>query len=87
MPALVIDSSLRILHTAICDFDRDLPKYGTNKGVYVNELDAGIEVFAPVAMWVEAVDVCMQMLWRERCPFGRIRGIGGSGQQHGSVSV
>lgn len=36
-------------------------------------------------MWVEAVDVVLQRLREKGCPFSRIKGISGSGQQHGSV--
>lgn len=36
-------------------------------------------------MWLEAVDLVMQRLKEKNCPFERIRGISGAGQQHGSV--
>lgn len=43
------------------------------------------EVFAPVALWLESLDLVLQRLQEKNTPFGRIRGISGSCQQHGSV--
>lgn len=36
-------------------------------------------------MWIEAVDLVLQRLKDKNCPFERIKGISGAGQQHGSV--
>lgn len=36
-------------------------------------------------MWIEAVDLVLQRLKEKDCPFERIKGISGAGQQHGSV--
>ena len=36
-------------------------------------------------MWLEAVDLVLQRLQEKGCPFQRIKGISGAGQQHGSV--
>lgn len=47
--------------------------------------DAEGEVFAPVAMFLEAVDLVMGRLRDKETPLGRLRGISGSCQQHGSV--
>lgn len=66
------------------DFDRDFgAKYKIKKGVLLNE-DEG-EVFAPVAMWLESLDLVLQRLREKKTPLNRIRGISGSCQQHGSV--
>lgn len=43
------------------------------------------EVFQPVAMWVEAVDLVLARLRAKGCPMGAIEGVSGSGQQHSSV--
>lgn len=43
------------------------------------------EVFAPVAMWLESLDLVLQRLQEQNTPLHRIRGISGSCQQHGSV--
>lgn len=42
------------------------------------------EVYAPVAMWLEALDLVLRRL-SEKVSLGRIRGVSGSCQQHGSV--
>ena len=43
------------------------------------------EVFAPVALWLESLDLVLQRLQEKNTPLNRIRGISGSCQQHGSV--
>lgn len=78
-----MSSSLKVRYEAKVDFDADLFKYGIKKGVHVNEAER--EVYAPVAMWLEAVDLVLQRLSEKSCPFHLIKGISGSGQQHGSV--
>lgn len=42
-------------------------------------------MYAPVAMWLEAVDLVLERLKEKGTPFSRIRGVSGAGQQHGSV--
>lgn len=42
-------------------------------------------MYAPVAMWLEAVDLILERLKRKGTPFSQVRGISGAGQQHGSV--
>lgn len=79
----MVSSSLKVRYEAKVDFDADLSKYGIKKGVHVNEVER--EVYAPVAMWLEAVDLVLQRLSEKSCPFHLIKGISGSGQQHGSV--
>jgi xylulokinase len=43
------------------------------------------EVYAPVAMWLESLDLVFRRLKEKNTPLDRIRGISGSCQQHGSV--
>ncbi|GAP89672.2 putative D-xylulose kinase [Rosellinia necatrix] len=84
LKAIVISSDLTVISEAKVDFDADFgAKYGIKKGVRINE-DEG-EVFQPVAMWMEAVDLVLTRLRETGCPVGRIEGISGSGQQHSSV--
>ncbi|CAG8975750.1 hypothetical protein HYALB_00011222 [Hymenoscyphus albidus] len=83
LKAIVITSQLKVLYEAKVDFDADLGKYGIHKGVFVNETEH--EVNAPVAMWLEAIDLVLQRLQEKETPFHRIKGISGAGQQHGSV--
>jgi xylulokinase len=65
------------------DFDADLGHYKIQKGVFHD--DATREVYAPVAMWLEAVDMVLNRLKSQDVPFARIMGISGACQQHGSV--
>lgn len=74
---------MKVVYDAKVDFDADLGKYGIKKGVHVNEAES--EVYAPVAMWLEAVDLVLDRLKEKETPFSWIKGIGGAGQQHGSV--
>ncbi|KAI9897238.1 hypothetical protein N3K66_008260 [Trichothecium roseum] len=89
LKAIVVDSALRIIGQAKVDFDADFgPKYGVEKGVHV-ESSTG-EVYAPVAMWLESLDLVLDRLaagedGQEGVPMNRIRGVSGSCQQHGSV--
>lgn len=80
----MVQSDLQVVADAKVDFDQDFSsKYGVKKGVLVNH-DEG-EVYAPVAMWLESVDLVLQRLRDKKAPLSRIRGISGSCQQHGSV--
>jgi len=84
LPAIVVQSDLHVVSEAKVDFDADFAsKYDIRKGVHQNEAEG--EVFAPVAMWLEAVDLVLDRLKEHNTPMERIRGISGSCQQHGSV--
>ncbi|KAK0737085.1 hypothetical protein B0T21DRAFT_286531 [Apiosordaria backusii] len=84
LKAIVIQSDLSIVSSAKVDFDQDFgSKYSIKKGVLVNEEEG--EVFAPVALWLESLDLVLQRLQEQNTPLNRIRGISGSCQQHGSV--
>jgi len=83
LKGIVISSDLRVHYEAKVDFDADLSKYGIKKGVHINE--ATREVYAPVAMWLEAVDLVLSRLAEKGTPFKNVKGISGAGQQHGSV--
>ncbi|KOS19051.1 putative D-xylulose kinase A [Escovopsis weberi] len=85
LKAIVVNSSLRTVAEAKVDFDADFgPRYGISKGVLVRE-DIG-EVFTPVALWMESLDLVLHRLRAAMpVPLAHIRAVGGSGQQHGSV--
>ncbi|KAI0406679.1 xylulose kinase-like protein [Xylaria palmicola] len=84
LKAIVISSDLTVVSEAKVDFDADFgAKYGVKKGVRINEEEG--EVYQPVAMWVEAVDLVLTRLREKGCPMGQIKGLSGSGQQHSSV--
>ncbi|EEB09100.1 xylulose kinase [Schizosaccharomyces japonicus yFS275] len=80
LKGVVIDEKLNVLHESSVEFDKDLPSYGTTKGVYVD----GPEVHSPVAMWFEALDLVLKRL-HEHIDLNRIKVISGAGQQHGCV--
>lgn len=43
------------------------------------------EVFAPVGMFLEAVDLVLTRLKEQGADFGKVRGVSGAGMQHGTV--
>lgn len=84
LKAIVISSDLKVVAEEKVDFDADFgAKYGIKKGVLTNEAEG--EVYAPVAMWLEAVDLVLSRLKETKCSIKDIKGISGSCQQHGSV--
>ncbi|KAF3180583.1 hypothetical protein EYR41_001231 [Orbilia oligospora] len=83
LKVLAVKSNLETVFEEAVSFDDDLPSYGVRKGVFVNEKDD--EVFAPVAMWIEALDLLLQRMKNKGFDFSRVKGISGAGQQHGSV--
>ncbi|KAH6890447.1 hypothetical protein B0T10DRAFT_403398 [Thelonectria olida] len=85
LKAVVVDSDLQIVGQAKVDFDADFgAKYGIRKGVHVRESTG--EVFAPVALWMESLDLVLDRLAQNMTvPVSRIRAVSGSCQQHGSV--
>ncbi|KAH9604550.1 hypothetical protein KSS87_023022 [Heliosperma pusillum] len=83
LKATVLDSNLHIVATELVNFDSDLPHYKTKDGVY---RDASINgrIVSPTLMWIEALDKMLQKL-SSKIDFGKVVGVSGSGQQHGSV--
>ena len=83
LKAIAVTSDLKVAATAVFDFDRDAQGFDIKKGVMTNEAER--EVFAPVAMWLQAVDSVLAQLKKTGVDLGRIQGISGAGMQHGSV--
>ncbi|EQL37248.1 D-xylulose kinase A [Blastomyces dermatitidis ATCC 26199] len=83
LKGLVVTSSLKVIHVAKFDFDADSHGFPVENGVQTNEVEH--EVFAPVAMWLQALDGVLLRLKEQGLDFGRVRAISGAGQQHGSV--
>ena len=83
LKAVAVTSDLKVAATAVFDFDRDAQGFDIQKGVMTNEAEH--EVFAPVAMWLQAVDSVLAELKNTGLDLGRIKGISGAGMQHGSV--
>ncbi len=66
-------------------FDRDLPRYGTDRGVIRDSRDPRV-VVAPPLMWAEALDAIMADIAATLGPATQaVVAIAGSAQQHGSV--
>ncbi len=59
-------------------FETDFPHYKTTKGVYSNEQTH--EVYSPVEMWIEAVDVILGRMKDDGFPFANVVSISGAGQ-------
>jgi xylulokinase len=83
LKCLAVSSDLKVEASAIFDFDKDSHGYSIHKGVIVN--DSEHEVYAPVALWLQALDSVLERLKDSGVDFSRIRGISCAGQQHGSV--
>jgi xylulokinase len=80
---IIVGSDLKLIHEAKVDFDADLAHHGIEKGVLTNPSEG--EVFAPVAMFLEAVDLVLQRLKEQGADFGKVKGVSGAGMQHGTV--
>jgi xylulokinase len=80
---IVVKSDLKLIHEAKVDFDADLSKYGIEKGVLTNPPEG--EIFAPVAMWLEALELVLKRLKEDGLDFSKVMGISGAGMQHGTV--
>jgi len=87
LTAIVIEiegDTRRIVFNSSLNFDRDFPEYGTTGGV-IRGTEEG-EVYAPPAMWADALDRMLARIARVAdLDIENIRAIAGSAQQHGSV--
>ncbi|KAJ5833202.1 Carbohydrate kinase FGGY N-terminal [Penicillium riverlandense] len=83
LKGLVVNSELKVVYIAKFDFDADSTGFPIKKGVITNEAEH--EVYAPVALWLQALDSVLDDLKRQGLDFRRVKGISGAGQQHGSV--
>jgi xylulokinase len=76
--AAVDVKNLETFYENALTFEIDLPYYHTTKGVYRHE-DTH-EVYSPVEMWIEAVDVILDRMKRDSFPFEKVIAISGAGQ-------
>lgn len=83
LKAIAVTSELSVVCEAKFDFDVDSTYGEVKKGVIANEKEH--EVYAPVSMWLQAIDIVLQRLGDNGLDFSRVNGISGAGQQHGSV--
>jgi len=65
------------------NFDKDLPQYKTQNGVYI--FNGGKVVHSNPLMWIEALELLFSKLVQINLPLEHIKAISGSGQQHGTV--
>jgi xylulokinase len=71
-------ANLETFYEKSLTFESDLAHYKTTKGVYNNDEDH--EVYSPVEMWIEAVDVILDKMKQDHFPFERVVVISGAGQ-------
>jgi xylulokinase len=83
LKGLAVTSQLKVVYGAKFDFDADSSGFNIKNGVLTNEAEH--EVFAPVVMWLQALDTVLGKLKESGLDFSRVKGISGAGQQHGSV--
>ncbi len=84
LKALLIDPlEGKILFSQAVNFTEDLPSYQCPGGVLENP-DPLVKHADPL-LWLAALDLVLQRLKEAGAPLDRVRGIGGDGQQHGSV--
>jgi xylulokinase len=84
LKAVVIDAEKgTLLHSCAVNFGDDLPDFKCPKGVLPNP-DPLIAHSDPL-MWVAALDLLFERMSKESALMRLIKGVSGSGQQHGSV--
>ena len=72
-----------IIHSTNINFGKDLPEYHSPEGCLINK-DPLVKHADPL-MWAAALDLLFSRMQQEGAPLDEIKGICGSGQQHGSV--
>lgn len=84
LTAVLIDTiDGRIIHVCSVNFGNDLPSFGLPHGY--DDSGEGGEVFSNPLMWLDALDLVLQRMVDEGVDLSSVRGVSGSGQQHGSV--
>ena len=83
LKGLAVTSDLKSVAQATFDFDKDAKSFDVQKGVLTNEAEK--EVFAPVAMWLQALGTVLTRLKENGLDLSRVKGISGAGMQHGSI--
>ena len=79
LKVIAIDiSNLKTIYKNCLTFDKDLSHYKTLNGVYT--IEETNEVYSPVEMWIEAVDVMLEWMKRDKFPFEKVVAISGAGQ-------
>ncbi|XP_065333194.1 xylulose kinase [Cloeon dipterum] len=87
LKAVIIDENLQVVHEAHVQYDNELPEFRTQGGFNTSKGKVP-EVTANPVMWLKALDMLLDRLrvsWGQVELFGRIKGISGAAQQHGTV--
>ena len=71
-------TNLETFYETSLTFETDLAAYKTTKGVYRNTDEH--EVYSPVEMWIDAVDMILEKMKNDHFPFKRVVAISGAGQ-------
>ncbi|KAH0627614.1 hypothetical protein JD844_003569 [Phrynosoma platyrhinos] len=78
LKVIAIDEELRVIHEDNVNFDKDLPEFGTQGGVYVHS--DRLTVTSPVLMWVKALDLMLEKMKSSGFNFSRVKALSGAGQ-------
>jgi len=79
LKASLLSSTLDVISELAVNFDADLPSYGTAGGVLHGDEGTG-EVYSPVMLIVEAIDLLFERIQKAGWDVARIRGIAAAGQ-------
>ena len=79
LKASLLTSRLDVQSELAVNFDADLARYGTKGGVLYGPTNSN-EVFSPVMMVVEAMDLLFERIKAAGWDLGDVRGVAGSGQ-------
>ncbi|XP_032092880.1 xylulose kinase isoform X2 [Thamnophis elegans] len=83
LKVIAVDERLRVIYEDVINFDKDLPEFGTQGGVYIH--DDRLSVSSPVLMWIKALDLILEKMKSAGFNFSTVKALSGAGQQHGSV--
>jgi len=80
LKAAIIDKHGSFVCENSVHFDRELPSYGTTNGALRGDLPG--EVYCPVIVWIEALDLLMNKMKGSKVAFSEIVAISGAAQVH-----
>jgi len=84
LKAMLIDAAKgEIIALEAVNFGKDLPEFDCPNGVLDNP-DPLVKHSNPL-LWLAALDLALAKLAKAGAPLSEVKGLGGSGQQHGSV--
>ncbi|KAJ7408201.1 Xylulose kinase [Willisornis vidua] len=84
LKVIAIDEQLRVIYEDNVHFDKDLPEFKTQGGVYIHS--DRLTVTSPVLMWVKALDMILEKMKSSGFNFSQVRALSGAGQGCFSVS-